>query len=89
MNFIELDTKRLRTHHLKLGEQYTIGYNMKGKTVTARFIKVTKTGYNFLNEQKHTCVFSRCIYPIDKCNLNNLQFIIPWHWDIKPLENGV
>lgn len=49
-----------------LGESYTVEVYLKNgiclKTV-CKFIKVTKTGYNFLNEKTSKCIFKKCFYP--------------------------
>ena len=56
---------------LNLGEIYWITFG-GGKYFPVKFIKVTKCGYNLLNETTNKCVLPRHLYP-NKYYLENFN----------------
>ena len=50
---------------INLGEDYKITFKY-GNQVIGRFIKITKTGYNFLNLKTNKCIFKKHFYK-SKC----------------------
>ena len=67
--------------HITLSKQkLSLGllYSMTSKyqhTITVKFIKVTKTGYNFLNIETNKCVCKYHLYPFKKNK--DMIFLIP------------
>ena len=88
MQFFGINQKvRLFSMRLELGALYEINY-VGHKPAQTRFIRVTKTGYNFLNETTNKCVIGHLIYPAkkDAGNDNKLRFLMSWGWQIKKIE---
>lgn len=52
----------LRTHYLTTGNMYVV--TIYGKSYFCKFIKTTRTGYNFLNVYTNECVLYRSIYKV-------------------------
>lgn len=86
MEFEKLDSKRLRSIKLNLGDDYIVYYALSRTPVIARFIQVTRTGYNFFHEKSHRCIFRRSIYQINNTKTSDkMNFIIPWNWVIEKI----
>jgi hypothetical protein len=54
---------------LELGKTYNVTVRLCNASVITsdlKLIKVTKTGYNFLNEKTNKCVFKSHFYPLKK-----------------------
>ena len=52
---------------LELGKIYTVSVRLCNHsyiTSDLKFIKVTRTGYNFLNEKTNKCIFKTHFYPV-------------------------
>ena len=68
---------------LELGKTYNVSVRLCNYSVITsdlKFIKVTRTGYNFLNEKTNKCVFKKHFYPIKKKSKyfkGEMSFYIP------------
>ena len=68
---------------LELGKIYNVRVRLCNYSVITsdlKFIKVTRTGYNFLNEKTNKCVFKKHFYPIKKTSKyfkGEMSFYIP------------
>lgn len=88
MNFHPIVTQELRMVNLEAGRNYWVSY-ASGKPKRCRFIRVTKTGYNLLEENTSNCVLPKLIYPVKKNGFPTSKFVIPWTWIIKDIKNEV
>ena len=65
----------LQHKELILGEIYWITFS-HGRYFPVKFIKVTRCGYNFLNEKTNKCILPRHLYPskyyLEKFNKSNI-----------------
>jgi hypothetical protein len=73
---------------LELGKTYSVSVRLCNASVIRselKLIKVTKTGYNFLNEKTNKCVFKTHFYPIKKTSKHyksEMDFYIPKNYII-------
>jgi hypothetical protein len=69
--------------NFNLGEHYLLFVEHNGYNITSvcKFIRVTKTGYNFLNVKTNKCIFKKHWY---KCKKTNL-FFVPYQIRIKDI----
>jgi hypothetical protein len=88
MEFFRINQRvKLFSVYLELGALYDISY-MGRNSKRARFISVTKSGYNFFDETTNKCVLGRLIYPVKEKtgNADNRKFCIMWGWQIKKIN---
>lgn len=68
---------KLKHIKLQLGEEYFVQFSEYFKPKKCKLIKVTKEGFNLLNEMTNKCILNKHLY-LNKYNL----FTIPSNWFI-------